>query len=147
MKTVWSDFGSTSVPSAVGVVIKPTVSFWTWKPARQRRLLQDHVTSDQGCIRFFAFLTTDRLTPRSRALVEKAVVPQLVKKFSFYWTRGFTTAFTRLSTRSCTEPNQSSPFLHPTSHTCYMPCLSNSSWFDHPNSICWGERIMRLLVM
>jgi len=55
------------------------------------------------------------LTPWSTVLPEKLTVPQLVKKFSsFYWTRRFITAFTRLSTRSYTEPNQSSPSLHPT---------------------------------
>jgi hypothetical protein len=30
----------------------------------------------------------------------------------------------------CTSP------LHP---VCYLPCLSHSSWFDHLNSMWWGE--------
>ena len=26
----------------------------------------------------------------------------------------------------------------PLPHTCYMPCPSHTSWFDHPNNIGWG---------
>jgi len=32
------------------------------------------------------------------------------------------------------------------SHTCYMPCPSHSSLFDHANNICWGIQSMKLLV-
>jgi hypothetical protein len=32
-------------------------------------------------------------------------------------------------------------------HTCYMPCLSTSSWLDHPNDIWWGVQSIKLLVM
>jgi hypothetical protein len=34
----------------------------------------------------------------------------------------------------------------PVSHTCYMPRLSHSSWFDHPN-IWWGIQNIKLLVI
>jgi hypothetical protein len=26
----------------------------------------------------------------------------------------------------------------PVSHTCHMPRPSHSSWFDHPNVVCWA---------
>jgi hypothetical protein len=32
-------------------------------------------------------------------------------------------------------------------HTCYMPCLSHSSQFDHPNNIWWAVQIIKLLIM
>ena len=32
-------------------------------------------------------------------------------------------------------------------HTCYIPCLFHSSWFDHPNYIWWGMMISALLVI
>ena len=32
-------------------------------------------------------------------------------------------------------------------HTCYMPCPSQSSWFDHKNDTCWGVQSTKLLVM
>ena len=32
------------------------------------------------------------------------------------------------------------------SHTCYMPCPSHSSWFDHPNNIWWGVQIIKLFI-
>jgi hypothetical protein len=31
--------------------------------------------------------------------------------------------------------------------TCHIPHPSHSSWFDHPNKICSGVRITKLLVM
>jgi len=34
----------------------------------------------------------------------------------------------------------------PVSHTCHMPRPSHSSWLDPPNNICWGVKIMKLLV-
>ena len=34
------------------------------------------------------------------------------------------------------------PCLHlSSSHTCYMPCLSNSSRFNHPNNILWEVQL------
>ena len=32
-------------------------------------------------------------------------------------------------------------------HTCYMPCLSHSSPFYHPNNIWWAVQIIKLLIM
>ena len=32
-------------------------------------------------------------------------------------------------------------------HTCYMPRLSHSSRFAHPNNIGWGEQIIKLFTM
>jgi hypothetical protein len=32
-------------------------------------------------------------------------------------------------------------------HTCYMPCPSHSSRFDHPNSVWWAVQIIKLLIM
>jgi hypothetical protein len=50
----------------------------------------------------------DLLTPWSRVILEKLTGSQLVKKFpAFYGTRRFITVYT--------EPDQSSPCLHPTS--------------------------------
>jgi hypothetical protein len=31
--------------------------------------------------------------------------------------------------------------------TCYMPCLSHSSRFDHPNHIRWGVPNNKLIIM
>jgi hypothetical protein len=31
---------------------------------------------------------------------------------------------------------------HSSLHTYYMPCPSQSSWFDHPNDIWWGIQSM-----
>ena len=51
------------------------------------------------CVRVFMLLTyihTYLLTPWNRVLLEKLTGSQLVKKFpAFYWSRRFTTAFTR----------------------------------------------------
>ena len=35
----------------------------------------------------------------------------------------------------------------PIPHTCYMPCPSHSSRFDHLNNIWWGVQIIKLLIM
>jgi len=35
----------------------------------------------------------------------------------------------------------------PSSHTCYTPCLSHSSLFDHPNNIGWGVHIIKLFII
>ena len=50
------------------------------------------------------------------------------------------------------SPSLSFPHHNPVrtsllSHTCYIPCLSQSSWFDHPNNICWRIQSIKLLVM
>ena len=39
---------------------------------------------------------------------------------------------------SLRSPRQNPVYTSPVSHTCYMPRLSHSSWFNHPNNI-WGE--------
>ena len=31
-------------------------------------------------------------------------------------------------------------------YACYMPCLSHSSRFDHPNNIPWGVQIIKLFL-
>ena len=31
-------------------------------------------------------------------------------------------------------------------HTCYMPCPSQSSWFDHQNNIWWGVQSIKPLL-
>ena len=35
---------------------------------------------------------------------------------------------------------------HPNS-VCNMPRPSHSSWFDHPNNICWGVQFTKALIM
>ena len=32
-------------------------------------------------------------------------------------------------------------------YTCYITRPSHSSWFDHPNSICWGVHIIKFFVI
>ena len=36
-----------------------------------------------------------------------------------------------------TSPHQNSICVSPVFHTSYMPHLSHSSWFDHPNDVWW----------
>ena len=44
-------------------------------------------------------------------------------------------------------PHQKPVHTSPLSHTCYMPSLSHSSRFYHPNNIGWGVQIIPLLIM
>ena len=44
-------------------------------------------------------------------------------------------------------PHQNSTCNCPLPNTCYMPCPSHSSQFDHPNDIWWGVQIIKLLNM
>ena len=32
-------------------------------------------------------------------------------------------------------------YTFPLAHTCYIPCISHSSWFHHPDNIWWGIQI------
>ena len=41
--------------------------------------------------------------------------------------------------------HQSPVCTSPRPHTCYMPCLSHYSWFDHLNNVWWGGQIIKLL--
>ena len=95
------------------------------------------------------------LTPCSRVLLDKLTGFQLVKKIpAFYGTRRFITAFTNVrylplssasSIQSTSHFSQVVPFLQvhqqnpvyasPLTHSRYMPRLSHSSRFCHPNNI------------
>jgi hypothetical protein len=46
-------------------------------------------------------------------------------------------------------PHQNPLYVYacPLSHTRYMPHLSHSTRFDHPNNIEWGVLIIKLLIM
>jgi hypothetical protein len=44
-------------------------------------------------------------------------------------------------------PHQNNMCTTSRSHTCYVPRPSHSTLFDHPNNICWGVQIIRLLIM
>jgi hypothetical protein len=41
-------------------------------------------------------------------------------------------------------PQQNPIRSSPLPHTCYMPCPSQSPWFDHPNDIWWGVQSIKL---
>ena len=43
-------------------------------------------------------------------------------------------------------PHQSPVYTSPLTYTCYMHYPSHSSWFVHPNNICWEVRIINLLI-
>jgi hypothetical protein len=45
------------------------------------------------------------------------------------------------------SPHQNPVCHYPLPHTCYVPRPSHSSWYDHPNNICWGVQIIKLLIM
>jgi hypothetical protein len=34
-------------------------------------------------------------------------------------------------------PHQNAVCTSSVTHTCYMPLPSHSSWFRHPNNVCW----------
>ena len=40
------------------------------------------------------------------------------------------------------SPHQNTVCTCHACHMCYMPCPSNSSWFDHPNIIWWAVQII-----
>ena len=42
---------------------------------------------------------------------------------------------------SLRSPHQNLVSACPVPYTCYMPCLSHSSWFNHLNNIWWGLQI------
>ena len=44
-------------------------------------------------------------------------------------------------------PHQNPVYASPLPHTCYMPCPSHSSRFDHPNNTGWAVQIIKLLTM
>jgi hypothetical protein len=44
-------------------------------------------------------------------------------------------------------PTKNSVHAYPLPHTCYIPHLSHSSGFDHPNNTGWGVQIIKLLIM
>ena len=48
---------------------------------------------------------------------------------------------------SFTLPHQNPARTSPLPHTCYMPRLSHSSWFNHPKNIWWGAQNTKLLVL
>jgi hypothetical protein len=44
-------------------------------------------------------------------------------------------------------PRQIPVHASPLPYMCYVPCLSHSSLFYHPNNIGWGVYIIKLLIM
>ena len=48
---------------------------------------------------------------------------------------------------SLRSPHQHPVCAYPLHHTYYMFRQSHSSWFDQPNNIWWGIRIIKLLVL
>ena len=44
-------------------------------------------------------------------------------------------------------PHQNPVWTSPLPRTCYIPCSSNSSRFDHPNNIRWGVHISRIVLI
>jgi hypothetical protein len=44
-------------------------------------------------------------------------------------------------------PHQNPVYTSPLPHTCYMFRPSHSSRLDHPNNICWGVQIIKLLII
>ena len=44
-------------------------------------------------------------------------------------------------------PSSFPVFTSPVAHTCYMSCLSQSSWLGHPNDVWWGVQSIKLFVM
>jgi len=44
-------------------------------------------------------------------------------------------------------PHQNPVCISPLPHTFYMPLLSHSFLFDHPNNIGWGVHIIKLFIM
>ena len=44
-------------------------------------------------------------------------------------------------------PHQKPECISTLPHTCYMPRISNSSRFDHPNDTGWGVQIIKLRIM
>ena len=43
-------------------------------------------------------------------------------------------------------PHQIPVYTSSFPYTCYVTYPSHSSWFDHPNNICWEVRIINLLI-
>jgi hypothetical protein len=43
-------------------------------------------------------------------------------------------------------PHQNPVYASTVPHPRYMPRLSHSSWFHHPNNITWGVQIVKLLI-
>jgi hypothetical protein len=48
---------------------------------------------------------------------------------------------------SLRSPHHKPVYISPLPNTCYMPRLSHSSRFDHPNNIWWGVQIIKLPLM
>ena len=99
---------------------------------------------------------TNQLTARSRVLLEKLTVPQLVKKFSaFYETKGSLPSSQQPATCPYPEPDQSSPCppsqflkIHLNIILSTMPTsskLSHSLRPPHQIPVCTSERDFRLI--
>jgi hypothetical protein len=81
---------------------------------------------------FLSWTVSVRSMPFFRALfrVSVASMPRFLK-----WSRHFL---------HISPPN---PCMHLSSHSCYMPHTSLSSWFCHPDNICWPAQIMQLITV
>jgi hypothetical protein len=44
-------------------------------------------------------------------------------------------------------PHQNLVYASLFPHTCYMPCPSHSSQFNHQSNVGWGVQMIKLLIM
>jgi hypothetical protein len=122
------------------------------------------------------YLLTYLLTPWCRILLEKLIVPQLVKNIPLsYGTRRFITVFTKarhwtlswasriqfapsipISLRSILMlsshlrlglPNQNPVNTSPLPHACHMSRPPHPPWFNHPNNIRRRIQVMKLIII
>ena len=117
--------------------------------ASQNRVLLEKLIASELVQKFPAFygnwrfvmgLTSVRHMPLSWARSIQSMLPIPIREDpSKYYPSIYAWVFQVLSIPQVSPPNYCLHLSSP--HTCYMPCLSHSSRFNHPNNILWEVQL------
>jgi hypothetical protein len=137
-------FNSYSYSNQISDVLTWLLTPWSWSLAEKLKVPQAvrKFPSLYGTRRFVTAFTRNRHVSTSWARSIQSISPSLFSRINFSIFSHFHVGLPSDLLHSGFPIKTLYVYL-----TCYMPCLSQSSWFDHPNNISWGVQSMKLLVL